>query len=185
MKCSKFPGRWLRWLWTSENTVNQHQQMTWQPKSSLTVETSHWTSRNMDAVHPLFLQTLGPWFPNEMLKACGHPCCLCIFSYPISSFQSTLHVICFDTALLEQPPLSVITLCDLPSLWKVSMFVIWTIAKSAVFPIIVVSKNKRYLKFILYRLGMARYHFFRTDTDPIPKILSICRYRSNTSTVFF
>ncbi len=121
-----------------------------------------------------------------MLKACGHPCCLCIFSYPISSFQSTLHAICFDTALLEQPPLSVITLCDLPSLWKVSMFVFWTIAKSAVFPIIVVSKNNRYLQFILYGLGMARYHFFRTDTDPIPKILSICRYRyrSNTSTVF-
>ncbi len=46
----KFPGRWLRWLWTSENTVDQHQQMTWQPKSSLTVETSHWTSSNMDFV---------------------------------------------------------------------------------------------------------------------------------------
>ncbi len=41
----KCPGRWLRWLWTSENTVDQHQQMTRQPKSSLTVETSHWTSR--------------------------------------------------------------------------------------------------------------------------------------------
>ncbi len=38
----------------SENTVDQHQQMTWQPKSSLTVETSHWTSSNMDYVplHP-------------------------------------------------------------------------------------------------------------------------------------
>ncbi len=46
----KFPGRWLRWLWTSENAVDQHQQMTWQPKSSLTVETSHWTSSNMDSV---------------------------------------------------------------------------------------------------------------------------------------
>ncbi len=46
----KFPGRWLRWLWTSENTVDQHQQMTWQPKPSLTVETSHWTSSNMDSV---------------------------------------------------------------------------------------------------------------------------------------
>ncbi len=46
----KIPGRWLRWLWTSENTVDQHQQMTWQPKSSLTVETSHWTSSNMDSV---------------------------------------------------------------------------------------------------------------------------------------
>ncbi len=46
----KCPGRWLRWLWTSENTVEQHQQMTWQPKPSLTVETSHWTSSNMDSV---------------------------------------------------------------------------------------------------------------------------------------
>ncbi len=46
----KCPGRWLCWLWTSENTVDQHQQMTWQPKSSLTVETSHWTSSNMDSV---------------------------------------------------------------------------------------------------------------------------------------
>ncbi len=46
-------------------------------------------------------------------QACGHSCCLCTFSYPISSFQSTLHLICFDTALLEQPPLSVMTLCGL------------------------------------------------------------------------
>ncbi len=31
-------------------------------------------------------------------QACSHPCCLCTFSYPNSSFQSTLHLICFDTA---------------------------------------------------------------------------------------
>ncbi len=86
-------------------------------------------------------------------QACGHPCCLCTFSYPISSFQSNLHLTCFDTALLEQQPLSVKTLCDLPSLWRVSMIVFWTIAKSAVFPIIVVSKNKRYPQFILYGLS--------------------------------
>ncbi len=172
---------------------------------------------------PLFLQTLGPWFPNEMQnllssekrtldhwvlflhspgktlltlsmvqkwlgspfpedvwawwllmhwlqlqstpcealtsvwisfawqysQACSHSCCLCTFSYPKSSFQSTLHLICFDTALCKQPHLSVMTLCDLPSLWRVSMFVFWIIAKSAVFPIIVVSKNKRYPEFIL------------------------------------
>ncbi len=65
-------------------------------------------------------------------------------------FQSTLHLICFDTALIEQSPLSVMTLCDLPSLWRVSMIVFWTIAKSAVFPIIVLSKNKRYPQCILY-----------------------------------
>ncbi len=80
---------------------------------------------------------------------CGHPCCLCTFSYPNSFFQSTLHLICFDTALCKQPHLSVMTLCDLPSLWRASMFVFWTIAKSAVLPIIVVSKNKRYPEFIL------------------------------------
>ncbi len=78
------------------------------------------------------------------------PCCLCTFYYPISSLQSTLHLICFDTALLEQPPLSVMTLCDLPSLWRVSMIVFWTIAKSVVSPIIVVSKNKRDPEFVLY-----------------------------------
>ncbi len=88
-------------------------------------------------------------FAWQYYQACGHPCCLCTFSYPISSFQSTLHLTCFDTALLEQPPLSVMTLCDLPSLWRVSMIVLWTIAKSAVSPIIVVSKNKRYTEFIL------------------------------------
>ncbi len=76
-------------------------------------------------------------------QACCHLCCLCTFSYTISSFQSTLPLICFYTALLEQPPLSVMTLCDLPSLWRVSM-IAWNIAKSAVFLIIVVSKNKWY-----------------------------------------
>ncbi len=84
---------------------------------------------------------------DSILKL-GPPCCLWTFSYPISSFQSTLYLICFDTALLEQPPLSVMTLCDLLSLWRVSMIVFWTIAKSAVFPIIVLSKNKRYPEFI-------------------------------------
>ncbi len=89
-------------------------------------------------------------FAWEYSQACGHLCCLCTFSYPMSSFQSTLHLICFDTALLEHPTLSVMTLCDLPSLWMVSMIVFWTIAKSAVFPIIEVSKNKRYPECILY-----------------------------------
>ncbi len=83
-------------------------------------------------------------FAWQYSQASGHPCCLYTFSYPIYSFQSTLHLICFDTALREQPPLSVMTLFDLPSLWRVSKIVFWTIAKSAVFPIIVVSKNKRY-----------------------------------------
>ncbi len=89
-------------------------------------------------------------FAWQYSQACSHPCCLCTFSYPNSSFQSTLHLICFDTALCKQPHLSVMTFCDLPSLWRASMFVFWIIANSAVFPIIVVSKNKRYPEFILY-----------------------------------
>ncbi len=82
-------------------------------------------------------------FAWQYSQDCGHPCYFCTFSYPISSFQSTLHLICFDTALCEEPHLSVMALCDLPSLWRVSMIVFWTIGKSAVFPIIVVSKNNR------------------------------------------
>ena len=88
-------------------------------------------------------------FTWQYSQACGHPCCLCTFAYPISSFQSTLHLICFDISLCKQPPHSVMTFCDLLSLWRVSMIVSWTIAKSAVFPISVVSKNKRYPDFIL------------------------------------
>ncbi len=179
--------------------MDQHQQMSQHPKSSLTSETSHWTSSSLDSVplHSssrlwdldfqmkcniyfylkrglwtteqqsssfflspgkmllmllLFQKWLGSPFPQDIWvwwllihwlqlkftpceplpsvwisfawqysRTCGHPCCLCTVSYPISSFQSTLHLICFDTALLEQPPLSVMTFCDSLSLWRVSM----------------------------------------------------------------
>ncbi len=47
-----------------------------------------------------------------ILKLAVIPVALCTFSYPNSSFQSTLHLICFDTALCKQPHLSVMTLCD-------------------------------------------------------------------------
>ncbi len=71
-------------------------------------------------------------FAWQCSQACGHLCCLWTFSYPISSFQSTLYLICFDKALCEQPPLSVMTLCVLTSLRRVSVIVFWTIVKSAV-----------------------------------------------------
>ncbi len=106
----------------------------------------HWLQLQFTPCEALLSVWIG--FAWQYSQACGHPCCLCTFSYPISSLQSTLHLICFDTALLEQPHLSVMTLCDF--LWRVSMFVFWIIAKSAVFSIIVVSKNKRYPEFILY-----------------------------------
>ncbi len=79
----------------------------------------HWLQLQFTPCEALPSVLIG--FTWQYSQACGHPCCLCTFSSPISSFQSTLHSICFDTALLEQPPLSVMTLCDLPSLWKVSI----------------------------------------------------------------
>ncbi len=199
--------------------MDQHQQTSRHPKSSLTSETSHWTSSNMDSV-PLHSSSR-PWFPNEKQnllssekgtldhwatvqfffslaqvrcfwrclwfrsglvalswrslsvvnswctwlqlqftpcealpsvwnrlcwlysQACSHPCCLCTFSYPFLP-SSQLCINMLDTALCKQPHLSVMTFCDLPSLWRASVFVFWIIAKSAVFPIIVVSKNMRH-----------------------------------------
>ncbi len=217
----KCPGRWLRWLWTSENTVYQHQQMTWQPKSSLTVETSHWTSSNWI----LCLSTLPDWdlfskwnakftfiwkedfgplatvqffflSPCKMLltmflfqkwlvalflkmsergdswctlqfqftpcedlpsvwigfawqysQACVIPvaCAHCPTQF-LPSSQLCINMLWYSTHWTAT--LSVMTLCDLPSLWRVLIIVFWIIAKSAVFPIIVVSK--RYPEFILY-----------------------------------
>ncbi len=95
-----------------------------------------------DSSHRSLLVKLSQVFESALfdsIQACGHPCCLCTFSYPISSFHSTLHLKCFDTALCEQQ-----RTVDFHSLWRVLMIVFWTIAKSAVFPIILVSKNKWY-----------------------------------------
>ncbi len=78
----------------------------------------------------LFQKLLGRHFPEDIwawlcliVFSSLRSSLLCTFYYPISSFQSTLHLICFDTALFEEPHLSVMILCDLPSLWKVSMIV--------------------------------------------------------------
>ncbi len=42
-------------------------------------------------------------FAWQYSQACGHPLLLVHLFYPNSSFQSTLHLICFDTALCKQP----------------------------------------------------------------------------------
>ncbi len=39
-----------------------------------------------------------------------------------TQFLPYSHLICFDTALCEEPHLSVMTLCDLPSVWMVIFF---------------------------------------------------------------
>ncbi len=170
--------------------MDQHQQTSRHLKSSLTVETSHRTSRSFDSV-PLqsssrlqilisqwnakftfiWEEDFGPLsnspvifllIPGKMLlmmflfqKWLGSPFPEDVWAWwlqlqftPCEAFN--MHLICFDTALCEEPHLSVMTLCDLLSLWRVSMIVFWTTAKSAVFPIIVLSKNKRYLEFIGY-----------------------------------
>ncbi len=133
LKCS---GRWLRWLWTSENTLDTSRR-----RGSPNYHRLWKLHTGLQATWILCLSTLlsdsGTLISKIKRKILSN------------FFQSTLHLICFDTALCEEPHLSVITLCDLPFLWKVSMFFFWTIAKSAVFPIIVFSENKRYPECIL------------------------------------
>ncbi len=51
---------------SSETSVDQHQQMTWQPK--IITDCGNFTldfKQHGICASPLFLQTLGPWFPNE------------------------------------------------------------------------------------------------------------------------
>ncbi len=50
MKCSKLPVYGCVDLGPQKTQWDQHQQITWHPKPSLTVETLHWTSSNMDSV---------------------------------------------------------------------------------------------------------------------------------------
>ncbi len=66
-----------------------------------------------------------------------------ILSVGCASFSSTLFLplnfllTCLDTALCEQPASLAMNVCGLPSLWRVSMIVLWTTVGSAVFPMIV------------------------------------------------
>ncbi len=191
----KFPGRWLRWLWTSENTDDMAAQ--------IITDCGNFTldlKQHVFCSSPLFLQTLGPWFSFHLemktlllcksgfvalfLKMSERGDSWCTDSSFSSLFVKLFQV--FESALLDSilklasslllvhiflpnfflpvnfvfnmlwystpwtATLSVMTLCDLLSLWKVSMIIFWTIAMSAVFSIIVVSKNKRYPEFILY-----------------------------------
>ncbi len=60
----------------------------------------------LDALTPASVQSLwsSPKCLNQLcltvFSSLSHPCCLCTFSYPNSSFQSTLHLICFDYSTL-------------------------------------------------------------------------------------
>lgn len=57
----------------------------------------------------------------------------CVF-LPHCSLPVNFPLICFNRALYQQPAFSAVTFCGLPSLWRLSMIVFWTVFKSAVFP---------------------------------------------------
>ncbi len=58
-------GKRVQWCWFSKNTMDQHQQMTLYPKSDCRNLTLDFKQLGLWASPP-FLQTLGPWFPNEI-----------------------------------------------------------------------------------------------------------------------
>ncbi len=114
----------------------------------------------LDALTPASVHSL--WSSPK----CLNRLCLTVFSSLRSSlllvhlFLSNLFLpvnFAFNMLWYSTPwtaTLSVMTLCDLPSLWRVSMMVFWTISKSAVLPVIVVSKNKR---LTIYAVWMVIY----------------------------
>ncbi len=69
-------------------------------------------------------------------QACGHPCCLWHLFLPKFFLPVNFVFNMLDTALCKPPHLSVMTFCDLPSLWRVSMFVFWIIASQQSSPLL-------------------------------------------------
>lgn len=73
-------------------------------------------------------------FASQSSQGCtsiGHPCC---FFYHIFSFYSIFHYYAWIQHS-EKPATLAMTSSVLPSLWRVSMTVLWTTIKSEVFPI--------------------------------------------------
>ncbi len=88
-------------------------------------------------------------FAWQYSQACDHPCCLCTFSYPISSFVNfAFNMLWYSTPWTAL--LSVMTLCDLPSLWRCQLSSSGPLPSQQCSPLLWFSKNKRYLEFILY-----------------------------------
>ncbi len=56
----------MQWRWFSKNTMEQHQQMTLHPKSSQTANLTLDFKQLGLWASPPFLQTIEPWFPNEI-----------------------------------------------------------------------------------------------------------------------
>ncbi len=117
----KLPGIRLCWPWTSENTVDQHQQMTWHPKPSLTGNFTLDLKQRGFCASPLFLQTLGPWFPKEMQNLLSSENITLDHSAAVQSFLSLTQARRFWRCLLfksgltqgmrQLKPMSCIRLC--------------------------------------------------------------------------
>ncbi len=119
MKCSK--TSWYTAVLTLDlrNTVDQHQQMTRHSKPSLTVETLHWTSSNVDSVPLLSSSRL--WDPDfqRKCKIYFHQRTLLLdHSAAVQSFLSLAQARCFWRCLLFKSgltwtlkPMSCIRLC--------------------------------------------------------------------------
>lgn len=58
IEVNKITYREMEKMKMEQNTVHQHQEMTWHHKSSVTVKTSRWISNNLDSVPPHSSSTL-------------------------------------------------------------------------------------------------------------------------------
>ncbi len=106
----------------------------------------HWLQLRFTACEALPSVWIG--FAWQYSQACGHPCVHIFLSQFLPSVNLAFNMLWYSTPWTATP-------FSNDPLW-LTLFVegvnyhLWTIAKSAVFPIIVVSKNKRYPECILY-----------------------------------
>ncbi len=86
----------------SENTVDQHQQMTWQPKSSRLWKLHTGLQATWILCLSTLLQTLGPWFPNEMQNLLSSEKRTLDHWATVQFFFSTAQVRCFWRCLCSE-----------------------------------------------------------------------------------
>ncbi len=166
----KLPGIRLCWAWTSENTVDQHQQMTWHPKPSLTGNFTLDLKQRGFGASPLFLQTLGPWFPKEMQNLLSSENITLDHSAAVQSFLSLAQGRRFWRCLLfksgltqgmrQLKPMSCIRLCVvvLEALTPAAVHSLWispTFLNGFCFTIL-----------SRVRLSLLLVHFFSTTSFP-------------------
>lgn len=76
-----------------------------------------------------------PKFLNQLFsrfsQGCCHPCCLCTIPTTFLPW-SQLSTNKLQHSTLQQPAFSSVPSCGLPSLWMMSMIIIWRTVKSAV-----------------------------------------------------